>query len=406
MRRATAPLRAGPARPATPNSKKLKILGEKPISLPREAGVPRDDDTKKRSEPGVGFVPDDDVPFLTPDLPGSPESQAQQGPAPSPETSADGTLSYLNVMRPEADARSPLSEPLVFTPDERETARADDEPFVDALAVPPPRTTNPGLERSLDQIRGQIETIARLGKSENLSKDQVTVLRRYLDLKEQEARDLRDQLQQVQGYVRRVQEEAERSKRNSHSVTDELEQLRATNEQLREDLRRADERLAGELAMLKNEYEDRLRRSGNVDAAAQEFYRQRDEWKERVREELKRIKLKERELENRHELLKRDMQALLDSKDRHVLELKKKNDALELEMETLEDRLRKANVVLGNIEAKKRRLVETMRLSMALLEAIDRTDGRPEGRPDGRTDGRIEGAADADGDGEKKRRSG
>jgi chromosome segregation ATPase len=198
----------------------------------------------------------------------------------------------------------------------------------------------------------------------------------------------------VQGYVRRVQEEAERSKRNSHSVTDELEQLRATNEQLREDLRRADERLAGELAMLKNEYEDRLRRSGNVDAAAQEFYRQRDEWKDRVREELKRIKLKERELENRHELLKRDMQALLDSKDRHVLELKKKNDALELEMETLEDRLRKANVVLGNIEAKKRRLVETLRLSMALLEAIDRTDGR------------TDGAADPDGDAEKKRRSG
>jgi hypothetical protein len=396
MRRTTAPSRAGPARPGTPNSKKLKILGEKPTSLPREAGVPGDDDTKKRSEPGAGFIPDDDVPFLTPDLPGSPESQAQQGPAPSPapEASADGTLSYLSVIQPEPDARSPLSEPLVFTPDERETARADDEPFVDALAVPPPRTTNPGLERSLDQLRGQIETIARLGKSENLSKDQVTVLRRYLDLKEQEARDLRDQLQQVHGYVRRVQEEAERSKRSSYSVTDELEQLRATNEQLREDLRRADERLAGELAMLKNEYEDRLRRSGNVDAAAQEFYRQRDEWKDRVREELKRIKLKERELENRHELLKRDMQALLDSKDRHVLELKKKNDALELEMETLEDRLRKANVVLGNIEAKKRRLVETLRLSMALLEAIDRTDGR------------TDGAADPDGDAEKKRRSG
>jgi hypothetical protein len=395
MRRAPAPLRTGPARPATPNSKKLKILGEKPMSLPREAGVPGDDDTKKRSEPGAGFVPDDDVPFLRPDLPGSPESQAQQGPAPSTETSDDGTLSYSSVMRPEADARSPLSEPLVFTPDEREAARADDDkPFVDALAEPPPRTTNPGLERSLDQLRGQIETIARLGKSENLSKDQVTVLRRYLDLKEQEARDLRDQLQQVHGYVRRVQEEAERWKRSSHSVTDELERLRATNKQLSEELRRADERLAGELAMLKNEYEDRLRRSGNVDAAAQEFYRQRDEWKERVREELKRIKLKERELENRHELLKRDMQALLDSKDRHVLELKKKNDALELEMETLEERLRKANLVLGNIEAKKRRLLETMRLSMALLEAIDRTDGRSDG------------AADADGDGEKKRRSG
>ena len=40
------------------------------------------------------------------------------------------------------------------------------------------------------------------------------------------------------------------------------------------------------------------------------------------------------------------MQALLDSKDRHVLELKKKSDALELEQETLEDRLRNSNSVL------------------------------------------------------------
>lgn len=328
--------------------------------------MPGDDDWK----------PEDDVPFLTPDLPGSPESQAQQGE--TPPATPDGTASYLSVMQPE---RNPLSEPLLFAPEERPRA-VEDEPFVDAMAPPPPRTANPGLEKSLDLLRGQIESISRLGKSENLSTDQVSVLRRYLDLKEQEARDLRDQLQQVQSYVRKVQEDAERAKRGSRNVADEVDQLRATNEQLREDLRRSEERLAGELAMLKNEYEDRLRRSGSVDAAAQEFYRQRDEWKEKVREELKRIKLKERELENRHELLKRDMQALLDSKDKHVLELKKKNDALELEMETLEDRLRKANVVLANIEAKKRRLVETMRLSMALLEAIDRIEGKNDGDVD------------------------
>lgn len=324
--------------------------------------MPGDDDWK----------PDDDVPFLTPDLPGSPESQAQQGPTP-PANAPEGTASYLSVMQPTPDARNALSEPLVFAPEERN--RSLDEEPVEAMAPPPPRTSTPGLEKSLDLLKGQIESISRLGKSESLSNDQVGVLRRYLDLKEQEARDLRDQLQQVQSYVRKVQEDAEKAKRGSRNVAEEVEQLRATNEQLREDLRRSEERLAGELAMVKNEYEDRLRRSGSVDAAAQEFYRQRDEWKERVREELKRIKLKERELENRHELLKRDMQALLDSKDKHVLELKKKNDALELEMETLEDRLRKANVVLANIEAKKRRLVETMRLSMALLEAIDRTDG-------------------------------
>jgi len=44
--------------------------------------------------------------------------------------------------------------------------------------------------------------------------------------------------------------------------------------------------------------------------------RSREEWRDKIKEDLKRIKLKERELENKYELLKRDTQALLDSKDK------------------------------------------------------------------------------------------
>ena len=125
---------------------------------------------------------------------------------------------------------------------------------------------------------------------------------------------------------------------------------------------------------MKSDYEERLHKSGNFEAQADDLVKRREEWREKLREDLKRIKLKERELENKYELLKRDTQALLDSKDKHVLELKKKNDALELELEGLEERLRRGNTVLGSIDSKKKRLVETMRLAISLLEEIDRTD--------------------------------
>ena len=40
----------------------------------------------------------------------------------------------------------------------------------------------------------------------------------------------------------------------------------------------------------------------------------------------------------------------------------------------LEDRLRKATFVLSSIESKKKRLIETMRLAISLLEKVDSTD--------------------------------
>ena len=103
---------------------------------------------------------------------------------------------------------------------------------------------------------------------------------------------------------------------------------------------------------------------------ANELEGKKEAWQEKVKEDLKRIKLKERELENRYELLRRDTQALLDSKDKHVLELKSKNDALELELDSIEDRLRTASAVLGAVEAKKNRVLETLRLLTGLVEAL------------------------------------
>ncbi|MBI4405871.1 MAG: hypothetical protein HY537_17055, partial [Deltaproteobacteria bacterium] len=73
--------------------------------------------------------------------------------------------------------------------------------------------------------------------------------------------------------------------------------------------------------------------------------------------------------------LKSDMQALLDSKDKQILELKKKENARELEMESMEDRVRRQETILSSIDSKKKRLIETMKLAISLLEEIDSLEG-------------------------------
>ena len=227
------------------------------------------------------------------------------------------------------------------------------------------------LEEQLDLLKPQIDNISRLSDNAALSSDQTDVLRKYLSLKEAEVRDLRDQARQYQSLLKKVSGQLDGHTRKNRDLLSDHESMKRRDESMRAELRELKDKYNSEVVRLKNEYEERLRQSGNYDSAMEELMKTREEWRDKVKEDLKRIKLKERELENKYELLKRDTQALLDSKDKHHLELKKKCDALDLELESLEDRLRHSNSVLGSIESKKRRLVETMKLAITLLEEID-----------------------------------
>lgn len=274
-----------------------------------------------------------------------------------------------------SESSLPRIEP-VFGAGEEESLPLMQSPQEQTGSIAPfqPETDHPQREEQMHLLKPQVDDIARMQGGEALTEDQADVLKKYISLKEFEVRDLRDQRKQYEAFVKKVSAQVESVSRRNHELLTELEALKRREEALRADHREAKERHQNEVLLVKNDYEERLRMSGNYDAQAAELSKEREQWREKVKEDLKRIKLKERELENKYELLKRDTQALLDSKDKHQLDLKRKNDALELELESLEDRLRKNNSVLGSIDSKKRRLIETMKLAISLLEDIDQAD--------------------------------
>ncbi len=259
--------------------------------------------------------------------------------------------------------RTEAREPIVFTIDPNDVSRE--------FRI---ESSENQLSHQIDELKEQLRDLPRDAEGDGLTSDQTDLLKKYIALKEAEVRDLRDQRGQYQSYLKRLTHDLETQTRRARDTTGELESLRRSDESLKSQLRHIKADHEEEISLLKNDFEEKLRQSGNYQSDYDELSKKREEYKERVREDLKRIKLKERELENKYELLKRDMQALLDSKDKHVLELKKKSDALELELESLEERLRKNNASLGAVDAKKRRLVETMRLAITLLETIDRNE--------------------------------
>jgi chromosome segregation ATPase len=279
---------------------------------------------------------------------------------------------------PYGDQENPLPENSISRPEPHILDEEAKSGFTGEFSLQTNSRIIPGeVPPELNDLRKNIAEIASQKGEGSLSHNQIDVLRRYISLKETEVKDLRDQQRQYQSFAKKVSTELEASKSQAKELLADLESVRNHEEGLKKELQQLKTRHEGELQLLKNDYEEKLRVAGNYEVELSDLLKKKEEWKEKVKEDLKRIKLKEKELENKHELLKRDTQALLDSKDRHLLELKKKNDAFELEMESLEEKLRQSNSVLGDIDSKKRRLIETLKLALSLLEGIDSTLSRP-----------------------------
>jgi chromosome segregation ATPase len=272
------------------------------------------------------------------------------------------------------DSSVEIREP-VFNLDEDELIMTSEMPVPELGEIEDVSTTKhpdsrPELDEKIGQLKTQIEEFASLDE-EKLSSNQVDLLKKYISLKEAEVRDAKEQQKQYQTFTKRLSAQLEKlTARHRDSLTD-LEGTKRREEALSQEVESLKDKHEAELSILKNDLDDKLQRAGDVKSQANQLAQKREEWKDKVKDDLKRIKLKERELENKYELLKRDTQALLDSKDKHVLELKKKNDALDLELESFEERLRRANSILAAINSKKKRLIETMKLALSLLEQID-----------------------------------
>lgn len=208
-------------------------------------------------------------------------------------------------------------------------------------------------------------------QTEEETNDQVELLKRYVSLKEAEIRDLRDQQKQYQAFIKKLSSQLEQLTTSNRERLNELEGTKQREAQFRRELDKLKEKHEADLSLLKSNYEERIEKLGAVKHQASELEHKKEAWQEKIKEDLKRIKLKEKELENKYELLRRDTQALLDSKDKHVLELKKKNDALDFELETFEDKLRRANAILAAVESKKNKVLDTLRLITSLIEDLN-----------------------------------
>lgn len=91
----------------------------------------------------------------------------------------------------------------------------------------------------------------------------------------------------------------------------------------------------------------------------------------RLRTDFRKIRVRERELENRLELLKAEKLALVRAKDENILELRRKLDTLQNEIESYRAKLLELNQIIDSNQDQFKRTVKALRLALSNLEIKD-----------------------------------
>jgi hypothetical protein len=200
--------------------------------------------------------------------------------------------------------------------------------------ITPHRTAAPSVMVQVD---------ASLVQAENLKFAQ----QRLLEL-EREVDELRQQNEEISSAA--------------EIVKNRIEELTARENQLLKEKEEGHQNSINEITILKGQ----LQYKETELAKAQ---RKIEEYEHRLKSDFRKVRVRERELENRLELVKAEKSTLVRAKDDAILELKRKTDQLQNEIDNYREKCLELNKTLENHKEQFKRTVRALKLALTNLEA-------------------------------------
>jgi hypothetical protein len=165
----------------------------------------------------------------------------------------------------------------------------------------------------------------------------------------------------------------------------EVERLRQENEELAtaaQIVRRKSEELTvqvGHLEREKNEVQDSLHEEVNLLRGSLSYKENElistkakvEELDARLKNDFKKIRVRERELENRLELARAEKQSLVQAKDEIILNLQRKIDQFKSELDTYKSKVSELNRTVDSYQDQTKRTMRALRLAMTNMEVKD-----------------------------------
>ena len=194
------------------------------------------------------------------------------------------------------------------------------------------------------------------------------ILRKYLAIKEEQLEISESEREELSRENERLQKDAQLLQmklREFEHMHDELEKKVASMEEEKAEAARQrlqEQEEAERQSKLDN---DRIKAlEGQVSEAGEKYENLRG----RVRKDIRKIRENERDLEARLELLRKDSSTLLQARDEKVLELQRKIDALEFDLDQIQDSRVQAQMEAERYLAKLSRVSRALQIGMSMIE--------------------------------------
>lgn len=199
----------------------------------------------------------------------------------------------------------------------------------------------------------------------------VETLKRFLMLREQDVSVLSNQLKVTRERVQELEKDLSQQKSISSELSHEKETLEKKIEQMGKERESSEARLKAEIESIQFELKAKRDKGRVMEQKVRDAYDEIESIKDRVRADIRKIRIREKELENRLEILKKDSEALLTSRENKIVELKRKLDLVEFNMDLLQEKHGKEQGKNKKLKDRLLKAAQAMKVADGLLGSQD-----------------------------------
>lgn len=193
--------------------------------------------------------------------------------------------------------------------------------------------------------------------------------KKYLLLREQDVAALSQQLKQAKDQVRALDVELRKERARHINTQHELDESSKRIGDFEKEKEAALAAFKAEIEELKFQGKAKADKVKLLETQVRDAAEEMGRLKERVRIDIRKVRVREKELENRLEIMKRDSEALMGARENKIMELKRKLDLLEFNMDLLQHQHERERETNASLKEKLNRALQAVRVAGGLLDA-------------------------------------
>jgi CheY-like chemotaxis protein len=194
-------------------------------------------------------------------------------------------------------------------------------------------------------------------------------LKKYLMLREQDVAILSNQLKSARDQIvqleKKLREESGKSGELEHAVGERQKRI----EEFEKEKALALQGLQAEIDELRFQNKTKTDKARLLESKVTEATEEIERLKERVRTDIRKIRVREKELENKLEIVRKDSEALITARESKIMELKRKIDLLEFNIDLLQDQNAREKENSAQLRERLAKAAQVVRVAGGLLDA-------------------------------------